>query len=279
VYWQYDGTGAGDPGQGPCYTTDIFPSIGAAARAGEGTVDTYANFLTALSTGADIPQFCYLEPFWGGGKGSDFVGLQGNDYHPPAWIGPAEQNLNALYDALRASKQWESMLFIITFDEHGGTWDHVPPTATVAPDDNTATFDFASLGVRVPTILVSPFVAPSTVFRAPAGSAYDFDHTSFIATILKWAGLDPAQAGLGNRVALAPTFEAVLSATPFDNNPSFSVPADYADQGGGLGPHLLDSTLAGVSIEDFRAANDASADVDEFRARLADLAARAATPA
>ena len=208
VYWQYDGIGAGDPGDGPCYTADIFPQIGRAAAAGDGVVAPYATFLSALAAGEDVPSFCYLEPFWGGGKGyptgNDFIGLQGNDYHPPAWIGPAENDLNVLYEALRASKQWDHMLFIITFDEHGGTWDHVSPSATVAPDGNVSTFDFKTLGVRVPTILVSPYVAPGTVFRAPAGSAYDFDHTSFIATILSWAGVDPTTAGLGARVAVAP---------------------------------------------------------------------------
>jgi phospholipase C len=56
------------------------------------------------------------------------------------------------------------MLFIITFDEHGGTWDHVPPTRTVAPDDSFSPFEFRILGVRVPTILVSRFIAPGTIF-------------------------------------------------------------------------------------------------------------------
>lgn len=278
VYWQYDGIGTGDPGDGPCYTADIFPQIKRAAAAGSGTVAKYASFLAALANGDDLPSFCYLEPFWGGGKGyetgGDFAGLQGNDYHPPAWVGPAENDLNVLYDALRKSKQWPSILFIITFDEHGGLWDHVPPTATVPPDDNTASFDFETLGVRVPTILVSPYVAPGTVFRAPAGSKFDFDHTSFIATILQWAGVDPTTAGLGNRVAVAPTFDAVLSETPFDSSPTFSVPADYASQGGGLGPHLVDVSLAGVPIEDFREAEERSETVEEFKARLADLAAR-----
>lgn len=278
VYWQYDGIGAGDPGDGPCYTADIFPQIGRAAAAGSGVIGTYASFLAALAAGDDVASFCYLEPFWGGGQGyetgTDFAGLQGNDYHPPAWIGPAEYELNNLYNALRSSKQWPSMLFIITFDEHGGLWDHVPPTATKAPDDNTSLFDFQTLGVRVPTILVSPYVAPGTVFRAPTCSKYDFDHTSFIATILRWAGLDPATAGLGNRVAVAPTFDAVLSETPIDNSPTFVVPGGYGSQGGGLGPHLVDVSLAGVPIERFREAEEQSETVEEFKARLADLAVR-----
>jgi phospholipase C len=186
----------------------------------------------------------FIEPFWGGGYGlpggDDFVGLQGNDYHPPAWVGPAEHDLLQLYTAIRNSPYWSELLFIVTFDEHGGTWDHEPMTATVAPDDSPSRlpFGFERLGVRVPTILVTPFVRPGTVFRAPTGSPYDFDHTSFIATLLRWAGVDPATAGLGRRTAVAPTFDTVLSDTPFDHAPVISVPDDYRDQGGRKGVHL-----------------------------------------
>ena len=173
IYWQYHGLGSGDPWTGSCYTVDLFPRIQQAIHPERGVVQPYTAFLDALAAGEDIPQFCYIEPFWGVGKGyptgHDFIGVQGNDYHPPTWIGPAEADLNTLYRALRSSKQWAHMLFIITFDEHGGTWDHVPPRPTVAPDDSASTFDFTTLGVRVPTILVSPYVAPGTVFvRQPA---------------------------------------------------------------------------------------------------------------
>src|SRR6185295_3019398 len=86
----------------------------------------------------ELPDFSYIEPFWGGGyglpTGDDFIGLQGNDYHSPAWVGPAEFDLNEMYNALRSSTYWDEMLFVITFDEHGGTWDHIPPLQTVKPD-------------------------------------------------------------------------------------------------------------------------------------------------
>jgi hypothetical protein len=52
------------------------------------------------------------------------------------------------------------------------------------------------------------------------------------------------------------------------------VPPDYAGQGGGLGPHLLDVSLAGVPIERFREAEEQSGTVEEFKAGLAELAAR-----
>jgi phospholipase C len=267
IYWQYDGVLSGDPHlfRGS-YTTNLFPQIQKAVG-GKNVINHYSLFTEALKNQSNLPAFCYLEPFWSAGKGDplnkdDFFGIQGNDYHPPAWVGPAEAELNKLYELLVHSKQWPNMLFIVTFDEHGGTWDHEPPTPTVAPDNSPGKFDFTRLGVRVPTLLISPFIQPGTVFRAPQESKYDFDHTSFIATILKWAGIDPAAAGLGNRVAVAPTFEDVLQPVPVGTPPpSFVVPADYEKQGGGAGTwHLggLDvpenrALLQEMPIEDLRA--------------------------
>ena len=162
------------------------------------------------------------------------------------------------------------MLFIITFDEHGGTYDHVPPTPALKPDNSTSArpFEFDWMGARVPTILVSPYVRPGTVFRAPAKSTYDFDHTSFIATILLWAGLDPKTAGLGLRVANAPTFEGVLSDTFYDNSPKLAVPSWYNGYGGPKGEHNIPFSIDGLDIQTFRTVLDASTSAAEFLERL-----------
>jgi phospholipase C len=244
IYYQYNGWWDMDPlpGSKRCYTADLYTQITKALDNGEGAFGTLDDFRTGLRTG-DIPDFSYIEPFSGGGYGFpgglDFIGLQGNDYHPPQWIGQCEWDLNELYEALRASPAWENMLFVVTFDEHGGLWDHVAPPRTVPPDKSTSNppFDFTRLGPRVPTILVSPWVRPGTVFRSPS-SQLAFDHTSFIATFLKWAGIDPRTAGLGKRVATAPTFEGVLSDTTYPEPPAIVVPAHYRDQGGPKGFHL-----------------------------------------
>ena len=174
VYWQYRDLLDLDPTpiERVCFTVDKFTKLHRAYERGQGVADRYDHFLKRLYGQQDIPQFCYLEPFWGYGlglpDGSDFIGLQGNDYHPPAWVGAAEYDLNVLYEALKQSRQWKNMLFIISFDEHGGTWDHEPPPAALNPDGivGDGGFTFERLGVRVPTILVSPFVEPGTVFRA-----------------------------------------------------------------------------------------------------------------
>ena len=258
-------------------TSYLFPVLN---QSSEGAIYKYSDFWQAASSGT-LPNFCYLEPFWGGGKGSvlsqnDWFGVQGNDYHPCAWIGPAEYDLNNLYQALVNSPQWPEMLFIITFDEHGGNWDHVPPGNAVPPDASVGPsgFTFNRLGVRVPTILISPFIQSGTVFRAPTGSSQDFDHTSFLATLCKWAGVDPASSHLGARTSVAPTFENVIGTSARADKPSFTVPADYATQGGGVGAlvglQATKSNSLGIDVNDFRDALDEETP-EAFVQKLTDL--------
>lgn len=238
LYYQTENPlGTGEPALSwEAFTPYYFPMMKSAPN---GSVESYNTFCEQATSG-QLPNFCFLEPFWSVGKGipgGTFFGLQGNDYHPPAWVGPAEADLNDLYDMLRESPQWDSMLFIISFDEHGGTYDHEPPTTSIAPDSHVGKtgFAFERLGVRVPTILVSNYVEPKTVFRSTVAGK-ELDHTSFIATMLKWAGVEPSSADLGARVAQAPTFEdAVSSSARTEPCPPFTVPADYRSQGGGTG--------------------------------------------
>lgn len=194
----------------PCFTVSLFPNIehivGYASQ-----VQTVDHFFTKAAAGT-LGAFSYVEPAWGlMVKG---FGIQGTDYHPPTNVQPGEAFLASVYAALTANTEaWNQTLLIVTFDEHGGTFDHVTPawTGCTPPDDISSPkgFGFNRFGVRVPTILVSPWVAAGTVFRSP--TAIPFDHTSVIATVMKWAGLDPTSGVLGARVAAAPTFEDALS--------------------------------------------------------------------
>jgi phospholipase C len=281
IYRQYHGLGDLDPiPLGPSYTVDAFPQIAEAIHRGEGELHNYEHLLDLLRDDRPIPEFCYVEPFWGGGlglaDGTDFIGLQGNDFHAPAWVGQAEWDLNELFELLRNHRQWEHMLFIVTFDEHGGTWDHVSPPKALPPDAKRgpARFPFTRMGPRVPTLLISPFIEPGTVFRAPAGSVYAFDHTSFIATILAWAGTDPMFIErMGDRVAHAPRFDGVLKTQRYEHPLRYSVPASYRNQGGPKGWHFppgldLDLDLASIGIREFWAAERAATTVDEFVAEL-----------
>jgi phospholipase C len=123
----------------------------------------------------DFPQVIIVEPLYG--DAARIVGGIPNDDHAPAPVGPGELFLRKVYDALtRNPARWSRTLLVITYDEHGGFWDHVaPPRIPFAPPAS-ATFSkpFDSLGVRVPGLVVSPLVSPKHVSHAV------LDHTSVL---------------------------------------------------------------------------------------------------
>jgi phospholipase C len=136
------------------------------------------------------------------------------DYHPPHNVQHAEKFLVDVYNAVRSSPYRDRILLIVTFDEHGGTYDHVPPPNGAAPPEPTPIakngFKFDRFGVRTPAIVVSSWVKPGTVFRAAPGTT-PYDHTSVLATLRDWKQI-PAEDFLPSpRIAAAPTLHAVLT--------------------------------------------------------------------
>ncbi|WP_437879072.1 alkaline phosphatase family protein [Sorangium sp. So ce513] len=171
-----------------------------------------------------LPRFSVVEPFWTVSEEStDVSWIQslatalGNDYHPPGNLSAGEAFLQSVYMSLIANREaWEKTLLIVTFDEGVGTFDHVPPPAAVPPwgsgrpgFETQHGFNFDRYGVRVPAILVSPRIQRGTVFRSTREQPYD--HTSIIATILKWYGEERQLPSFMARAAGAPTFEGVLT--------------------------------------------------------------------
>lgn len=94
--------------------------------------------------------------------------LPGNDDHPSHDVSEGQNFVKNVYEALRSSPQWNEILFVVIYDEHGGFYDHVPTpvTGVPSPDDIVGpepyNFKFDRLGVRVPAILVSPWIEPGT---------------------------------------------------------------------------------------------------------------------
>ncbi len=180
----------------------------------------FKNLCAAEATAAPaqkLPQYSFLEPRFTPELGLFAIDFP-SDYHPPHNICRGEQFLADIYQAVRTSPYRDSILLVITFDEHGGCYDHVPPpTGATAPDPSPqsrdGSFDFSQFGVRVPTVVVSSYVRPGTVFRAPPGQM-PYDHTSILATLRDWLTLD-TDAGkpflTSPRIRRAPTLDAVLS--------------------------------------------------------------------
>jgi phospholipase C len=112
----------------------------------------------------------------------------GNDDHPPADVRDGQAFLASIHDALAQSPQWNRSLLAITYDEHGGFYDHVPPPETA--DDLP---EFRQLGFRVPSLLIGPQVKRGALIET------QFDHSSVIATVCKKFEIEPLTA----RVAAA----------------------------------------------------------------------------
>lgn len=144
-----------------------------------------------------------------------------NDSHPPHNVAYGEQLIAAVYNALRTGPGWERTLLVITCDEHGGCYDHVPPPQATPPDAlRPDDFDFSYFGVRVPAVIVSPYIKAGSVIRPPGTTP--FDHTSIIATLRKLFGFAP----LTHRDAAAPDLLAALQDEPLNKGPaSITAPA------------------------------------------------------
>lgn len=145
----------------------------------------FDQFLADAHTGS-LPAYSFIEPRY---FTDLFKTLSPNDEHPPHNVLYGEQLIAAVYNAVRASPCWKQTLLIITFDEHGGCYDHVPPPSAISPDgvvNNGYGFTFNAYGVRVPAVIVSPYIPPGSKIRPPSsdnGPNTPFDHTSIITTV------------------------------------------------------------------------------------------------
>ena len=95
-----------------------------------------------------LPSVVYIDPSFGN-----------NDDHPPVHPALGQELIAAIYTALANSPQWKNIMLVITYDENGGYFDHVPPPTTV--DETLAKFGkpgFEQMGFRVPAIVVGPYV-------------------------------------------------------------------------------------------------------------------------
>ncbi|BFG21244.1 hypothetical protein CerSpe_075180 [Prunus speciosa] len=148
----------------------------------------------------------------------DVLSFPANDDHPSHDVSEGQKFIKEVYEALRASPQWNEMLFVIIYDEHGGFYDHVPTPVTDVPSPDGIVgpepynFKFDRLGVRVPAILISPWIERGIVLHGPSGPypSSEFEHSSIPATVKKIFNL---KEFLTKRDAWAGTFEGVLSRT------------------------------------------------------------------
>jgi phospholipase C len=214
----------------------------------EGGHPFHNNFFDDCAMGV-LPKYSFIEPHF-----INFFEdvLWHDDLHPSAFGSPVYSNggpgsvllgdqlVWKVYQAIRNSKSpsgnnWQNTLLIITFDEHGGCFDHIAPPSVVPPDTkgfNTGPgeegFDFTRLGVRVPMVMVSAYIAKNTIVNSP------MHHCSFLKTMEQKWGLQ----SLGPRQDAALPFTEVFAASlrTLDDWPDFE---PYPGPSAALGTTLM----------------------------------------
>jgi hypothetical protein len=129
--------------------------------------------------------------------------LIGNDDHPPHDVNAGQHLIATVYNAIRSNvKLWRETLLVVLYDEHGGFYDHVSPPATIPPggDIDMKEWTFDSLGLRVPAILISPYVKQG-VFSEP------LEHSSLLRFLIERFELDQ----LTDRTRAAGSFASAIT--------------------------------------------------------------------
>jgi phospholipase C len=140
----------------------------------QGYIKPFMNDFFIDAMNGTLPPVAFVEP-----------GFTINDDHPPHHPIRGQAFLASVYAALASSPQWNNCLLVVTYDEAGGFFDHVPPP--LAADDR-ASMGFDQLGFRVPTVVAGPYVKQGHV------SSVVRDHTSVLAHIAGMFNLEPLTA-------------------------------------------------------------------------------------
>ena len=214
-----------------------------------GSTSLFGNFLTDAAAGT-LPGVSYVDPNY-----TILDDGTGNDDHPHADIRNGEAFLSKIYHAVTSGPAWKNTVLIITFDEWGGFFEHVAPPRVVAANavDTDQVQGQVLLGMRVPTLIVSPFTRNPT--GNPQVSHTVFDHTS-ILKLIEWRwGLTPltprdASSQIGNP---ATSLNFISPVTTLPTVPRTSSVFATPCFGGGIFSSEAANTLGGASGETTKA--------------------------
>ena len=145
---------------------------------------SYSQFVADCS-GNTLPDYSFIEPCYNDHPGPGGGQILASDQHPDHNVQEGERFIANTYNAIRTNPElWETTALLVVYDEHGGIYDHVVPPACQpdgysASGDKTGTgapFNFDRLGIRVPAILISPYIPRGTVVAGtedPNGSIFE----------------------------------------------------------------------------------------------------------
>jgi phospholipase C len=164
------------------YSGGDFPNVAALKNVHQVQIAPFNDFRNDVANLNYPWLYTFIEPNYGDILHGTYEG--GTSQHPLDGVAHGEALIKTVYEAIRNSPHWDTSLLIITWDEHGGFYDHIPPLATVAPGDtapnstyNQYGFTFEQLGVRVPAVVVSPLIPRNTIDHQL------YDHASIPATL------------------------------------------------------------------------------------------------
>lgn len=173
------------------YAGDDFPMVAALKGISLFDIHHYSDFAGDLSKGAYQYSYTFIEPSY------DVLNEYKNStsQHPLTDITLGEALIKEIYEAIRNSGLWDTSALILTWDEHGGFYDHVSPPAAVAPGDSQPNgkssqygFTFEQYGPRVPAVVISPLIPRNTIDHRL------YDHASVPAMIKAVFGAGPLTA-------------------------------------------------------------------------------------
>jgi phospholipase C len=173
--------------------------------------DSEKGFFASAATG-NLPSVSFIDPnFIDEFDGND------NDDGAPCNIAAGQNLIGRVVNAVVQGKKWDRTLLLITYDEHGGFYDHISPLDSAFRETAKAVSDIDHYGLRVPTFVISPWVKQGGV------SNVVFDHTSIAKTIARcfMSGNPP---DMGERVAVANDLSMVMSSTSREDRPVIPVP-------------------------------------------------------
>lgn len=156
---------------------------------------TFDQFIADCKNG-ELPEYCFIEPNYSDHPGPGGGQLLATDQHPDHHVLAGDKFIASVYNAIRINPDlWKSTALLVVYDEHGGLYDHVVPpdctpggfTAAAAATGTGFDFKFDRLGIRVPAILISPYIQRGTVIPGPEDSKNGriFEHASIPATVSK----------------------------------------------------------------------------------------------
>jgi phospholipase C len=186
------------------YSGDEFPMVAALKGVTLFDVHRIDTLVSDLKKGPFPYSYVFIEPSYN--LLHDY--RNSSSMHPLADVRDGEALVKKVYEAIRSSPIWERSVLVITWDEHGGFYDHVEPPRATAPGDtkpggpnNKYGFTFEQYGARTPAIVVSPLIPKNTIDHRV------YDHCSILATLRAHYGLSK----LTNRDANARSLLSLLS--------------------------------------------------------------------